>query len=109
TVRAQKLDVFAVRLPITEAARPDVMSILGTQFRRWVDMVYIERPKIIKSAPYAFTAEFRNKFQLASPITAALMRLVALSIPVGPLTVWRAKARARCGTTLDARTCVPPS
>jgi hypothetical protein len=109
TICAQQFDVISVGLPISEASRPNIMSVLWSELRCRINVVDIERAEVVKAAAHTFAAEFRDEFKLPRPIATALVRLVALAVPISSLAVWRTEPCAGARSALDARAFVAPS
>lgn len=109
TVCTQQFDVVPVRFPIAEATRPNVMPVLRPQFFGRVDVVDVQRAKIVEPTLTAFPAKFRDQRQFAIPIATALVRFVSLSVPVIALAGRRAESRMCRRATFYANTIVAPS
>ena len=88
TVRTKQLQISLVGGPVLKAARPCVLPVLWANLFGWVDVIYIEGAKVVKSAFNALPPKLKNERQLALPVARALVDAVPVLVPK-VLHAWR--------------------
>jgi hypothetical protein len=109
TVCTQQANVSRVGGPVGEAAAPRVSGLVSNLFGA-VDVVNVERPKVVKPAQDTLSTKGRNESKFALPVSWCLVNNRAVLIPILSSAFWCAETVRAILAAVGARlVCAPPS
>lgn len=109
TISAKYFEVSFVSLPIGKPARPVVNAFCGRNFRFLLDMVNVKNSNIGYSATNTLTPKRLDKLNFSLPISALLLKIVSVFVPVILLTIRRTKLCFRRLSAVVASSILTPS
>lgn len=107
TVCTQQANVSRVGGPVGEAAAPRVSGLVSSLLGA-VDVVNVERPKVVKPARDTLAAEGRNESELALPVSWSLVNNRAVLVPILSSAFWCAETVRAILATVGARLVLTP-
>lgn len=108
TIRAQQLQIAKVGGPILEPAAPCVARA-GFDLFAWIDVVNVQRARVVKTAADTLTAKLCHQFQFSRPIARVFMNRRAVLIPICLLALRRTVAYTARLAAVFTRTIAVPS
>lgn len=107
TVCTQQANVSRVGGPVGEAAAPRVSGLVSNLLGA-VDVVDVERPKVVKPAQDTLAAEGRNESEFALPVSWGFVNNRAVLVPILSSAFWCAETVRAILATVGARLVLTP-